>query len=303
MISMIIPSYNRSYTLKLVAPSYYAQDGVTEILFVLDGCTDDSPAVLKEIADQFPHIETRIMDLGEKVGATRAKNIGIAAAKNDYIMMCDDDQYIEKTYALTCKNKFETYENVGVIAGRNVYMRDGETPEEAVKRFGDGITFSKPFLETICEYVNGARFKGDLCIPVVNANIFTRKDRFEKHSFDPFYSQGNGYREETDFQMSLYMDGYNNYTTSDCHTIHLPLSKVKRGGQRVKIFKRVYWSMFYTNYFFGKFYKAYAKKRGIKTPQSVAMVYFFFFYTYREVLRPYLRDAVLFVYKLFGITK
>ena len=36
MITLIVPTRNRAHTLQLVAPSYFAQDDVSELIFVLD---------------------------------------------------------------------------------------------------------------------------------------------------------------------------------------------------------------------------------------------------------------------------
>ena len=52
MIPLIVPTRNRAHTLQLVAPSYFAQDDVSELIFVSDAGDDDTPAVIAEIALQ-----------------------------------------------------------------------------------------------------------------------------------------------------------------------------------------------------------------------------------------------------------
>ena len=37
MITLIVPTRNRAHTLRLVAPSYFAQDCVDELIFVVRG--------------------------------------------------------------------------------------------------------------------------------------------------------------------------------------------------------------------------------------------------------------------------
>ncbi len=54
MITLIVPTRNRAHTLRLVAPSYFAQEDVSELIFVSDAGDDDTPAVIAEIARQFP---------------------------------------------------------------------------------------------------------------------------------------------------------------------------------------------------------------------------------------------------------
>ena len=41
MITLIVPTRNRAHTLQLVAPSYFAQDDVSELIFVSDAGDDE----------------------------------------------------------------------------------------------------------------------------------------------------------------------------------------------------------------------------------------------------------------------
>jgi len=40
VITLIVPTRNRAHTLQLVAPSYFAQDDVSELIFVSDAGDD-----------------------------------------------------------------------------------------------------------------------------------------------------------------------------------------------------------------------------------------------------------------------
>ncbi len=296
MISMVIPTKNRAHTLKLVAQSYFAQEGVSEIIFVNDGGDDETHKVLENISKDFPDVTLKIHDNPTSVGASEARNIGSNLASNDYILFCDDDEYMERGYAKTCLEKLKSLD-AGAVSGRRIYMRDGENLDGALLRFGNGMRRSKPMNYVICELVNGAIYDGDLSLPFTNAIILTRKDLLEQFPFDGFYARGNGYREETDYQMNLFVNGYDIYVTNDCHTMHLPMSQVKTGGQRVNKFRRIYWAIYYTNYFFNKYYDRYAKRVNIKTPKKVALLLFSVFAVYKEFLRPPLYSVAMTVLK------
>ena len=149
----------------------------------------------------------------------------------------------------------------------------------------------KPFHPLICEYVNGAQFSGDLSIPITNAIILTKKSLLLEFPFDDRYARGNGYREETDYQMNLFVNGFDIRVTNDCHSFHLPLSQVRTGGQRTGRLERIYWSIHYTRYFFGKYYERYAKRLGLRWPRWFALFAFSIFAAYRETLRPLLHAA------------
>lgn len=293
MISLVVPTYNRAHTLRRVAPSYFSQDGVDEVVFVDDGGQDDTAEVLASVAAGYPGVRWRVLRNEQRTGAAQARNIGVQVCSNDYVLFCDDDEYLEPGYARTCLAKLMRY-NAGAVSGRRVYMLEGESPTAALRRFGQGLRDAAPFRKLVCEYVNGARFTGDLCLPITNAVILTRRELLLRHPFDPFYIQGNGYREETDFQMNLYVHGHDIWVTNDCHSIHLPPSVVRGiGGQRGSWWRRIYWQNRYTSYFFGKYYAAYARRLGLAAPRVVALAAFFVFSLYKEFLHPSLRRAAL----------
>jgi glycosyltransferase involved in cell wall biosynthesis len=290
VITLIVPTRNRAHTLRRVAASYFAQDDVDELIFVSDAGDDDTPAVLAEIARRFPQKTLRILRHEKRLGASQSRNIGVAASTNDIILFCDDDEYLEAGYARTLLEKLHA-PNVGAISGRRIYLLPGETESQALRRFGTGLHDIKPFRTLICEYVNGARFSGDLAIPITNAIILTRKSLLLEFPFDDRYARGNGYREETDYQMNLFVNGFDIRVTNDCHSFHLPLSEVRTGGQRTSRLKRYYWSVYYTRYFFRKYYERYARRIDLRWPRWFALTVFATFTAYRETLRPLLHAA------------
>jgi glycosyltransferase involved in cell wall biosynthesis len=294
VITLIVPTRNRAHTLRLVASSYFAQDDVNELIFVSDAGDDDTPAVLAEIARRYPRKILRILRNEVRLGASQSRNVGVAASTNDIILFCDDDEYLEAGYARILLEKLQA-SDLGAISGRRVYMLAGETESQALRRFGVGMRNVKPFRALICEYVNSAKFSGDLAIPITNAVILTKKSLLLKFPFDDHYARGNGYREETDYQMNLFVNGFDIRVTNDCHSLHLPLSQTRTGGQRTGPLKRLFWSVHYTRYFFGKYYERYARRLGLRSPRWFALVAFAIFALYRETLRPPLHAAAMFV--------
>jgi glycosyltransferase involved in cell wall biosynthesis len=285
VITLIVPTRNRAHTLRLVAPSYFAQDGVDELIFVSDAGDDDTPAVIAELARQFPHKRLRMLRNKTRLGASQSRNVGVAASTNELILFCDDDEYLEAGYARILREKLQALD-AGAISGRRIYMQPGESMPEALLRFGHGMRVTKPFRPLLCEGVNGATFDSDIAIPITNAIILTRKSLLLQFPFDSYYSQGNGYREETDFQMNLFVNGFDIRVTNDCHSFHLPMSQVRTGGQRTSLLKRLYWSIYYTHYFYGKYYERYAQRLGLRSPRWFAFLVFSMHAAFRETLRP-----------------
>jgi glycosyltransferase involved in cell wall biosynthesis len=285
LITLIVPTRNRAHTLRLVAPSFFAQEEVGELIFVSDAGDDETPMVIAEIAQQFPEKTWRVLRNETRLGASQSRNVGVAASSNEFILFCDDDEYLEAGYARILLQKLRT-QNSGAVSGRRIYLTPGESRANALHRFGLGIRNSRPFRSLICEYVNGAKFVGDIALPFTNAIILTSRRLLQQFPFDNYYARGNGYREETDFQMNLFVHGFDIYVTNDCHSFHLPLSQVRSGGQRTAPLKRLYWSIFYTRYFFGKYYDRYARRMKLKAPRWVALLAFAIFAVYRETVRP-----------------
>jgi glycosyltransferase involved in cell wall biosynthesis len=292
LITLIVPTRNRAHTLRLVAPSYFAQDGVSELIFVSDAGDDDTPAVIADVARQFPDKVSRMLRNETRLGASQSRNVGVAASTNEFILFCDDDEYLETGYAKILLQKLQALD-AGAVSGRRIYLTPGESKQNALQRFGTGIGTSKTFRPLVCEYVNGAKFAGDISIPITNAIILTKKSLLQQFPFDDYYARGNGYREETDFQMNLFVHGFDIQVTNDCHSFHLPLSEVRTGGQRTRPLKRLYWSIFYTHYFFGKYYERYARRMGLRSPRWVALLGFAIFAVYRETLRPILHAIAM----------
>jgi glycosyltransferase involved in cell wall biosynthesis len=283
MISMVVPTRNRSYSLRLVAPSYYEQEKVSEIIFVSDAGDDDTPSVVESLAQSYPATKTVFICNPARLGAAQSRNVGVGRVTNGFTLFCDDDEYLEPGYAKTCLGKLLQL-GAGAVSGRNVYMVKGETPQEAVRRFGHGLRYARPFRKIVCEYVNGAIYEGDLELPFTHAIILTRTELLRRFPFDAHYVRGGGYREETDYQMNLFVNGYQIFVTNDCHCIHLPSSTVRTGGQRTRGLMRLYWAVLHNSYFLRKYFDAYSRRVGVSVPRWVALGMFAILFAYREFL-------------------
>lgn len=303
MITLIVPTRNRAYTLAKVLPSYFEQASISEIVIINDAGDDHTEDVFRGAAQRYPETRTEYFRNSNRVGASQARNIGTELATNDYILFCDDDEYLEKDYARVCLRILQST-SAGAVSGRRIYMRDRETPQNAIARFGNGVRRTKPFDYSLCMLINAAHFEGELSLPFTNAIILTRRDLLRAYPFDDYYARGNGYREETDYQMNLFVNGHDIIVTNEVHSIHLPLSFVKQGGQRNDTSSKIYWSIHYTNYFYDKYYSRYAQKTGVGLPKFLAKLWFAIFITYWETIRPILyRSATAYVFRRTFVPK
>lgn len=272
-ISLIVPTRNRAYSIRLVARSWYEQELLSEVIFVDDAGSDDTAQAIADIASHYPNVRTIVLRNPECLGASASRNRGAADATNDFILFCDDDEYLEAGYARVCLEKLISYD-AGAVSGRRVYMRDGETPDEALRRFGSGPLNLPAWQSLTCIVRANATIIGDAELPLVTANIVTRSALVRRFGFDPSYRRGNGFREESDFQMNLFVNGYRNYMTSACHSFHLSVAQAGTGGQRVNSWRHAYWAIVYNEYFYRKYWKQYARRMHIRVPRIAALTIF-----------------------------
>jgi glycosyltransferase involved in cell wall biosynthesis len=285
MITMVVPTRNRAYTLRKVLPTYLSQDCVTEFILIDDDGDDDSEALLASLAPGYPHVACRYVRNETRRGASYGRQRGAELATNDTVLFCDDDEYLEAGYAKTCMVLLDR-SGVGAVSGRRVYMRDGEEPAQALRRFGSGTRSRRFFDRTTLQIVNGARFSGVIEVPFTIANILTRKALLQQFPFDTHYAKGNGYREESDYQMNLYVHGHTILVTDDAHSIHMPYSEVRTGGQRIDKWRKLSWSIHYNNYFLDKYHAAYRRRAGIRTPTWAAKLLTSAYLAWFGIVRP-----------------
>lgn len=138
LVSVIIPTHNRSDLLKRAIRSALAQDySNVEIIVVDDHSTDDTEKVMREIQDLFPSVQ--YLKLGEKRGGNAARNLGIRAAKGHFICGLDDDDEFHPERIRLLAEKYEE-ELAFVFSGYKDIFEDREfqrIPKKEIFSLGD----------------------------------------------------------------------------------------------------------------------------------------------------------------------
>lgn len=131
MISIILTIHNKGWLLKRVLDGI--RDNISEVtkqlIFVLDGCTDNSEEILMKYAlENFPKKMYRI-HLADDVFEVKANNIGLKDSNQPYCMIIQDDMVIEDKYfdsKLLCP--FEEFSDVFAVSARTAHdniIKDG----------------------------------------------------------------------------------------------------------------------------------------------------------------------------------
>lgn len=148
LVSVVIPVYNCGPYLRQCLDSVVAQTyAAWEIVCVDDGSTDDSASILREYAHS---LEGRLRILSqENAGPARARNRGIDAARGDYLLFLDADDFLEpRCLELTVARALETDAQVVAfdIWFFNNRRQHRQHPPEGILYFApfdaDGAVFS-----------------------------------------------------------------------------------------------------------------------------------------------------------------
>lgn len=270
--TIIIATYNRAYTLKQVVNSFYNQKYVNEIIFVDDCSTDDTEEFLSSLMDIYPNICTKCIKHNVRRGQVHSRISGYLQATNDYILFCDDDEFLEENYVEVCYKILVSNDSYGAVSGRRVYRYGYSELKDSIQYFYNNLK-SKEYFDFSKFCFNYDAQTTDLMeVPLTNSIILTRKELLVKLNLDTKYSRGNGYREESDYQANLIKNGYKIILTNKAHSIHLDLNEVKKGGQRMNRIKRLYWNTYFSNYFIDKYYRVYKTKYPDKVPNSIMLL-------------------------------
>ena len=120
LISVVIPTYNRSAFLKEVIESVLKQTYQSfELIVVDDGSTDDTAGVLSRYADK---ISSLSMNHG---GPSAARNHGIQAARGDYIAFLDSDDLWLPGKLAAQMSFFHANPEARICQTEEIWMRNG----------------------------------------------------------------------------------------------------------------------------------------------------------------------------------
>jgi glycosyltransferase involved in cell wall biosynthesis len=97
LISIIIPTYNRSNTLSAAVDSVFKQDyRPLEIVIVDDGSTDGTSELVKELEEKYNSKDFFLnYIIQENKGAPAARNVGLNNAKGEFIQYLDSDDLLD----------------------------------------------------------------------------------------------------------------------------------------------------------------------------------------------------------------
>lgn len=178
--SIIIPLYNKSPYVKKALESIYAQTFRDfELIVVDDGSTDESYSVAK----------SSLIDSGTKyqlihqgnLGASVARNNGVAASRGDYVCFLDADDWWSASFLERIDWLIREFPEAGIYGSNYYYVKNGRQ-RVCVKSAKTG-------------YINYCKVYSDgLAMPLTSISVAINREVFEKTGgFNPKLKLGEDF--------------------------------------------------------------------------------------------------------------
>ena len=161
LVSVIVPTYNRSGMLKRAVASVLGQTHQHfEIIIIADGCNDDTKSVIEQFEDK----RIRSIIVHENVGGAQARNIGIDAAKGNYIaFLDDDDEWVSEKVSKQIE-AFQKYADTAIVSTNHFVA---ECERQIAQKRDEVVRLQDLLFENLCgsfsfcmtkrEHINGLR--------------------------------------------------------------------------------------------------------------------------------------------------
>lgn len=123
-LSIVIPTFNRSSLLPRTIPSLANQQGgdfTYEVIFISNGSTDNSDAILKEAVARYPE-KFRYFYIPPTGGPSAPRNVGIRAAIGDVVIILDDDVLPDRDLVLQHAKFHQEHPEPHHVAVGEVYI-------------------------------------------------------------------------------------------------------------------------------------------------------------------------------------
>lgn len=140
-----------------------------ELIIVNNASTDDTATVCKQYLDQTDLDYSIVYE--PTPGLSAARKTGVSTAKYDYILFCDDDNYLCDTYIMHGAALLNAHTDVYILGGVGEPVFEGPEPE----------WFSAYALNFACGWVPGAQNTPFCHVnEVYGAGMFVKKQFFEQ---------------------------------------------------------------------------------------------------------------------------
>ena len=212
--SVIVLTWNALEYTRLCAESLLAYTDLRhELIFVDNGSRPDTIAFLEDLAAH--HENVRVILNGENLGFAAGNNVGIAAARGDYVCLLNSDTVVTEDWLERLITAAEADPKVGLVGP----VTNSITGNQRLSRTG----YDENSLQGLDAFaakraVKEAR-RTEQALWIVGFCMLIRKDLIERiGGLDEGFGQGN--YEDTDYCLRAFLAGYHSIVAKDCFVHH-----------------------------------------------------------------------------------
>jgi len=169
--SIIIPTFNSNKTIRKALLSVLAQKKNYEIILIDDCSNDKTIEILKKFKNTFSNI--KILRNIKNIGVSLTRNKGLLAAKGQYIIFLDSDDYLFPNVLEKLENFIKANNKPDVIFGRFEKSTFPQNNDLIIKNLNLGVNNSTNFKKLILE----KNFPLDECWPYIINRKFLFKNK------------------------------------------------------------------------------------------------------------------------------
>jgi GT2 family glycosyltransferase len=262
-VSVVIPTYNRIESLRRVLPSYLSSPSVLEIIIVDDASRREIGKQLHELTTVEPRV--RVLRNERNLGAPASRNRGASVALGTWVLQSEDDLALDIDYlAVLLEHAIEG--GADIIAARRVWMRLGETEDEALQRANR--CRGQPFNERLMDHNSHAVTSSDVELPLLDGTMLIRRELFGEICYHEPYGGASTWREESDFQVSALEKGCKLVFCPHAVTFHYSRASQSFGRNRVKGTAVYAYRVFHNNLLFLRRHRDYLENH---LPKSLVL--------------------------------
>jgi glycosyltransferase involved in cell wall biosynthesis len=132
-ISVVVCCYNSASrlpeTLKHLAKQNFDRVLNFEIIIVDNASNDDTVGIARKVWDEqkISNIDFRVLDQPIP-GKSFALDLGVEQAKYEYIIICDDDNWLAEDYVMNAYEILESDDMIGVAGGQGIIATNTQLP-------------------------------------------------------------------------------------------------------------------------------------------------------------------------------
>lgn len=231
-VTVILPTFNRATALAAVWESYTAATGVSKIVVVDDGSTDDTPHTIERLIKASP-IPVELIRHKRRRGQPAARLSGLTATEGHWVLFGEDDVYLAPEYINVLRLVADA-RGADAIAGRLINVRiDGPFNSSKLPHNDLGQRCDTPFHIKSFRANFNADLPGPVSAPFLHSVALIRRSVFDAVTFDTRY-RGTAHREDTDFYIGASRCGFRLLFTSETKCYHLRGALSFTGGNRGK---------------------------------------------------------------------